>query len=104
VRVALPSTTTFALPQAHRISIEYRLDCRAIATSFTSERDGHLETEVSIGTDHLTIVRIGKTLKVTAAHEKSGLPDDSDFYTVTRETVDFVSAVQAVKELPVDTV
>ena len=30
-----------------------------------------------------------------------GCQEESDFYTVTRETVDFVSAVQSVKELPV---
>ena len=74
--VPVPGTTTFALLPAHRISIDGRLDCRAIATSFTSEKDNHLETVVSGGTDHLTIVRNGKALKVTANHEKSGIVDD----------------------------
>src|ERR1700694_4923508 len=70
-------TTTFALPPAKRISIEKTVDCTAIATSFTSETGKRLETEVTVGTDHLTLTRRSKMLRVTV-HHKAGDTDDFD--------------------------
>jgi hypothetical protein len=77
------------------------LDCRSIATSFISEKDNQLETKVNVGTDHLGIDRKGRTLRVTALHEGLGVPEETDVYSITAETVDFLSAVQGVKALPV---
>jgi hypothetical protein len=94
-------TTVFRLPPANRITIYKALECRAIATSFTSETTQHLETEVSTGTDHLSINRKNGKLYVTVHHDKSGDSDDSETYTITSETADFVSAVQGIKMLPV---
>jgi hypothetical protein len=94
-------TTVFGLPPANRITIYKPLECRAIATSFTSETTQHLETEVSTGTDHLTITRKNGRLYVTAHHDRSEISDDSEVYAITSETADFVSAVQGIKMLPV---
>jgi hypothetical protein len=96
-----PSTMTYPLPKPQKVSLTRPLDCRAAATSFISEKGGQLTAESSVGTDHLTIVRSGSKLNVTAHHEGSTLADDVDVYTITAETVDFLSAVQAVKMIPV---
>jgi hypothetical protein len=96
-------TTTFALPKPQPVLLSKPMDCRALATTFVSEKAGHLEAETSVGTDHLTIVRVAQMLKITSHHTKVGKDDqeDVDFYSIRSETVDFVSAVQATRQLPV---
>jgi hypothetical protein len=94
-------TTTFPLPPANHVTVDKSLECRSIATSFTSESAKHLETEVSAGTDHLTITRKSGRLSITVHHNKSGDSDDLETYTITSETADFLSAVQGIKMLPV---
>jgi hypothetical protein len=98
---ATTSKSTYSLPQPQKVSLARPVDCRPVATSFMSEKGGQLTLESSVGTDHLTIVRSGSKLKVTAHHENSSIADDVDVYTITAETVDFLSAVQAVKMIPV---
>ena len=77
------------------------VDCHAIASTLISEHGGNVETETTAGTDHLTIVRVGNTLQVTAHHDSAQVADDADVYRITSETVDFISAVQGLKPLPV---
>lgn len=91
----------YPLPAPKKVSLSKPIDCRAIATTTMSENKGQLEVETGPGKDHLTIVRTGHTLRVTAHHDSTQYPDDEDTYTITSETVDFVSAVEGIKMLPV---
>jgi hypothetical protein len=67
--------------------------------TFISERNGKVEAETSAGADHLTVVRSGKFLRVTY-RDGTQIGGPTDVYTITAETVDFVSAVQGMRTLP----
>ncbi len=95
------SNQTFLLPPSHKLSVAKLMDCTAVATEFMSEKNGHIETETSVGNDRLSIFRAGNKLHVVAHHEATRLKDDEDIYTITAETADFLSANQAVKMIPV---
>ena len=99
--IPVSAQATFELPRSRRITLAKPVDCRAIASTFLSEKDGRLEAETKRGTDHLIIIRTGRALEVTTHHEEKSVPEETDVYAITAETVDFVSAVQGTKPLPV---
>ena len=91
----------YPLPPAQKISFSKPVDCRAVATEFMSEKQGAIVTETSVGTDHLSIRRLGRRLHVVAHHEATHLKDDYEIYNISSETADFLSANQAAKMIPV---
>jgi len=66
-----------------------------------ARRTGIWRRKPAQGKTYFTVVRAGHFLRVTAHHDVTQTGEETDLYTITGDSQDFISAVQGVKLLPV---